>query len=293
MAEVTQRLLSLALISTPGIGGKLLTRILTRCELLSVTPHEFLGFSPEVLVEEYGLKRSVAENWSLGREGRLEVARRLAGQMEAQGVRLVTLADASYPESVEAIDPDPPGALFMYGQHSLLEGRTFAVLSSRKSTESSLNLIEAVAEEGVLRGEVLVAGHDTPEYQRSAVVPLRWGAPRILILDQGMRKVLGPDLKEEAFRMARLWRFQFDPTTDLVVATQPPEGTYHRNSNKVRDRLVAGLSRRLDLIEASAAGNMSALGRRALTSGRSVRVSRRVHDFDRWIEAGAREIPEG
>lgn len=283
----------MALISTPGIGGKLLTRILTRCELLSVTPREFLALSPETLVEEYGLKKSVAENWCIGREGRLEVAKRLAGQMEAQGVRLVTLADASYPDSVEAIDPDPPGALFMYGQHSLLEGRTFAVLSSRKSAEGSLNLIESVAEDGVLKGEILVAGHDTPEYQRSAVVPLRWGAPRILVLDQGMRKVLGPDLKEEAFRMARLWRFQFDPTTDLVVATQPPEGTYHRNSNKVRDRLVAGLSRRLDLIEATGSGNMSSLGKRALTSGRPVRVSHRVHDFERWLEAGAKQIPEG
>ncbi len=290
MAEVTQRLLSLALISTPGIGGKILTRILTRSELLSVTPHEFLHYSPEVLIEEYGLKRAVAENWSIGKEGRLEVARRLAAQMEAQGVRLVTLADASYPALIEAIDPDPPGALFLYGQYSLLEGRTFAVLSSRKSSEESLNLIEAAAEEGVLKGEALVAGHDTPEYQRSAVVPLRWGAPRILVLDQGMRKVLGPDLKEEAFRTARLWRFQFDPTTDLVVATQPPDGAYHGNSNKVRDRLVAGLARRLDIIEASPEGNMSMLGRRALSAGRPVRVSRKVHEFERWVEAGAAEI---
>lgn len=265
----------------------MLSRILTRCELLSVTPYYFMRFSAETLIEEYGMKKPVAENWVAGREGRVEVARKLAAQMESQGVRLVTLADASYPSLVESIDPDPPGALFMYGQNALLEGRTFAVLSSRKSSEESLRQVEALAEEGVLKGEILVAGHDTPEYQRSAVVPLRWGAPRILVLDQGMRKVLGPDLKEEAFRMARLWRFQFDPTTDLVVATQPPDGAYHRNSNKVRDRLVAGLSRRLDLVEVSDGGNMSQLGRRALGSGRGVRVTDRVHDSQRWVDAGA------
>ncbi len=246
-----------------------------------------MKLSLETMVEEFGLKRSVAENWVAGREARLEIGRRLAAQMEAQGVRLVTLADASYPSLMESIDPDPPGALYLYGQPKLLDGRTFAVLSSRKSSEDSLRQIEALAEEGVLNGEVLVAGHDTPEYQRSAVVPLRWGAPRILVLDQGMKKVLGEDLKEEAFRAARLWRFQFDPSTDLVVATQPPDGTYHGNSNKVRDRLVAGLSRRVDLVEASPQGNMSLLGRRALGSGRPVRVTNKVHDHERWQESGA------
>jgi DNA processing protein len=246
-----------------------------------------MRLSMETMVEEYGLKKSVAENWVVGREGRLEVAKRLAEQMEAQGVRLVTLADASYPSLLESIDPDPPGVLYLYGQAWLLDGRTFAVLSSRKSSEDSLRQIEALAEQGVLNGEILVAGHDTPEYQRSAVVPLRWGAPRILVLDQGMKKVLGADLKEEAFRIARLWRFQFDPTTDLVVATQPPDGAYHGNSNKVRDRLVAGLSRRLDLVEASPGGNMSLLGRRALGSGRPVRVTDKVHDHQRWQESGA------
>lgn len=287
MQQITQRLISLALLNTPGIGGRTLTRILTRCDLLSVQPYDFMRLSMETMVEEYGLKRSVAENWVVGREGRLEVAKRLAAQMEAQGVRLVTLADASYPSLLESIDPDPPGVLYLYGQAGLLDGRTFAVLSSRKSSEDSLRQIEALAEQGVLNGEILVAGHDTPEYKRSAVVPLRWGAPRILVLDQGMKKVLGEDLKEEAFRIARLWRFQFDPTTDLVVATQPPDGAYHGNSNKVRDRLVAGLSRRLDLVEASPGGNMSLLGRRALGSGRPVRVTDKVHDHQRWNESGA------
>jgi len=138
------------------------------------------------------------------------------------------------------------GVLFLYGNAKLFEAKTFCVLSSRNSLPADLNLIEKLTEEGVLEGQVLVTGHDRPEYQRSAVVPLRWGSPRILCLDRGLFNVLGPDLKQEAFRAARLWRYEFDPRTDLVACPFKPDAHFVNPNNKVRDRLVGCLSRRLD-----------------------------------------------
>jgi predicted Rossmann fold nucleotide-binding protein DprA/Smf involved in DNA uptake len=203
------------------------------------------------------------------------------------GVTLVTTADAHYPPLIEAMDPDPPGALFLYGNLRLLEARTFSVLSSRNARTAELDDIERKAEEGVLGGEVLVTGHDRPEYQRSAIVPLRWGAPRILCLDRGLFRVLGEDLRDEAFRAARLWRYEFDPRTDLVVSPFRPDTDFIGVNNKIRDRLVASLSQRIDFITLSPAGGMQSLLRQALKANRRVRVSDLIPEFRGYVALGA------
>jgi DNA processing protein len=176
----------------------------------------------------------------------------------------------------------------MYGNTKLLEARTFSVLASRNSLPADLNQIEQLTEQAVLNSEVLVTGHDRPEYQRSAVVPLRWGSPRVLCLDRGLFNVLGDDLKQEAFRAARLWRYEFDPNTDLVVSPFKPDSNFVGINNKVRDRLVACLSRRIDFVSIAQGGNMQTLARLALKAGRPVRVSDRIVGYREFLEMGAR-----
>jgi DNA processing protein len=87
-----------------------------------------------------------------------------------------------------------------------------------------------------------------------------------------MYEVLGPDLKSEAFRAARLWRYEFDPKTDLVVSPFRPSAGFHGVNNQVRDRLVAGLSRRIDLVNVAPKGNMERIGKMALKCQRPLRV---------------------
>jgi len=202
-------------------------------------------------------------------------------------VSMLTSVDAHYPRLIEEFDADPPGVLFLYGNKKLLEAKTFSVLSSRNTLPASLELIEKLTEEGVLNGEILVTGHDTPEYQRSAIVPLRWGAPRILCLDRGLFKVLGDDLKDEAFRAARLWRYQFDPGTDLAISPFRPDADFIGINNKIRDRLVGSLSRRLDFVQIAEGGNMLRLARQALKAGRPVRVSDRSLSYRTLRNEGA------
>lgn len=282
------RTFALHLAMTSGIGGKSVTRILTRNNLLGRTPEEFLALSPESLREEYKLSAKAATSLGLRslRETN-ELERRLAGL----GVTMVTAADAHYPSRIEQMDSDPPGVLFLYGNTKLLTAaRTFCVLSSRNSFPADLNLIEKLAEEAVLDGGILVAGHDTPEYQRSAVVPLRWGSPRILCLDRGLFKVLGDDLRSEAFRAARLWRYQFDPQTDLVVSPFRPEADFIGANNRVRDRLVGCLSLTLSFVQIAEGGNMERIAKMALKAGRLVRVSDRSVGYRKYLELGAEVI---
>ena len=275
---------------TPEVGGRSISRILARNELLSRSPEEFLSLSVECFREEYRLSVKAAQNLAVGADVLLATLRELEIRLNHLGVTLVTPVDAHYPTLIEEMDPTPPGVLFLYGNHRLLESRSFCVLSSRNSLPKELDLIERWAEEGVLNGEVLVTGHDRPEYQRSAIVPLRWGSPRILCLDRGLFNVLGPDLRDEAFRTARLWRYEFDPTTDLVVSPFPPSLNFFGVNNQIRDRLVATLSRRLRFVNVNEGGNMEKLARLALKAGRKVEVSDTCAIFRRFRELGASVI---
>ena len=254
---------------------------------------DFMSLSPEALREEYGFADKVAQALASPAPGAYAEATKLYDRLNRLGVNVVTPADAHYPTRLEAFDPDPPGVLFLYGNARLLSAPTFAVLASRKASSAALNHLEALAEEAVLAGEVLVAGHDTPEYQRSAVVPLRWGSPRILCLDRGLFRVLGPELKEEAFRAARLWRYQFDPHTDLAVSGFLPEAKFIGVNNQVRDRLVAGLAERVDIVHMAEGGNMERLARMALKAGRRVRISDRCVQYRAFAELGAEVLPAG
>lgn len=211
-------------------------------------------------------------------------------QLEKLGVSWVTLIDAHYPTLIEQFDTDPPGVLFLYGNTKLADGRTFAILSSRNTSPAGLDMISELTEEAVLSGEILVSGHNTAEYQRSALVPLRFGAPRILVLDRGLFPALGENLTEELFPSARLWRFQFDPKTDMVVTPFRPHAGFTGINNKVRDRVIAGLSRRLDLVEVLEGGNMERLARMALKAQRKVRISDRTVGYRRYEALGSETI---
>ena len=251
----------MALALCPGIGGKTLTRIHTRNDLLGRSIEEFLRLGSEALREEYKLKPKVAQTWADNQTNWLKEADDLAKSLEPHRVHLVTAADAHYPRRIEAMDPDPPGLLYLYGNHKLIDMMTFSVLSSRGTSDEDLAWMEQLAEEHILSGKTLVTGHDTPEYQRTAVTSLRWGAPRILVLDTGLFSALGDDLKEEPFAAARLWRYQFDPQTDLALTCIHPMRKYHHNANRTRDRLVASLSIALDFVHVRPGGNMEKLAK--------------------------------
>ena len=59
------RTFALHLAMTPGIGGRSVTRILTRNNLVGRSPEEFLALSPEAHREEYKLTSKAATSLGL------------------------------------------------------------------------------------------------------------------------------------------------------------------------------------------------------------------------------------
>lgn len=284
--------LALALASCGGIGtGKTLGRVLTRNQLLGRSEAEFLALGEPALIEEYGLKRPLAEKWVSGRSTFVDQGRELAERLAKKGIYPITVTDDEFPTQLETFSADPPSLLFAYGNRRLLKTKSFAIMASRNAPPAALDTIERLAEEGVLSGEVLVSSHNTPEYRRAAVVPLRWGAPRILAFDEELSAALGEDLTSEPFTAARLWRHQFDASTDLAISAILPEHDKHGGSNRKRDLLVAGLSRRIDFAYIQMGRNMESLARKAIHSGRIVRVADTFPGSREWERYGATMIP--
>lgn len=153
---------------------------------------------------------------------------------------------------LEPFDQEPgfyePAGLWLYGNTKLLQGKLAHVVSALgypTQTPHQLDEIEREAEQIVLAGSILVCGIHSPAHQRAAIVPLRWGAPRILVVSGGFKHHLGAELKEEPFRAARLWRYQFDEKTDLVISRRAPEKkpTFATHNSTV-DRLITKVANR-------------------------------------------------
>ncbi len=141
-----------------------------------------------------------------------------------------------------------PAGLWLYGNFRLFDSRLAYVPTAagpNRHLPRELDAIEREAEELVLNSQTLVCGVHSPAHQRSAVVPLRWGAPRIVVVSGGFYHHLGNDLKDEPFREARLWRYCFDPMTDLVISRRAPykKPTFALHNPTV-DRLIGFIARR-------------------------------------------------
>lgn len=270
---MTRRQAVVALSLCKGIGSKSLTRIFVRNELMARSNEDLFSLSQPVLQEEYGLPSSVAERWVAERKQHLKEAIRQCEELDRLGVEVALYSDPHFPNRIEEIDPKLPGVLYFYGNQNLLKTDTFAVMASRNIAESDLDLIERRTEEGVLAGRILVSAHTKDSYRTSAIVPLRWGSPRILVLDASFYQAHGENLEDEPFRAARLWRYKFDSTTDLAVTWIPPNQGGHRGANATRDRMIAGLAKTIEFIKVAPGGNMEAIMQTALKTDRTIRIA--------------------
>ena len=89
-------------------------------------------------------------------------------------------------------------------------------------TPEFLNHVEKESENAVLNGFTLVIRSSMPKSicERSGVVPLRWGAPRILVAEgnwQGYHWRQAVMAGQEPCRVFRLWRYRWDDQTDALV----------------------------------------------------------------------------
>lgn len=269
--------LELALCLTPELGSASVSKILARNALLGTQPEEFFRLREERLIEEYGLREGAAK--AICSHDFWERVENFKKRVRGKNVILATQRSPIYPRRLEVFCQPPPGYVFLYGNYTALDGKTFCVLASRDASEEELAKVEKSVEVGVLEPMTLVSGANTAAYQRAAVVPLRWGAPRILVLDRGLFAALGDGLDQEPFSAARLWRYRFDPSVDLVVSPFRPDDKYAPINNRKRDECVVGLSDIVRWVYLRPGGNMEGLIERAKEVGKVVEGAGNFSNF--------------
>lgn len=186
-------------------------------------------------------------------------AKREAAALEALGGRFVFLDDPLYPPLL-ALLPDAPPVLAVLGDAALLAAPAVAIVGARNASAGGRLIAETLAEELAEKGLTVVSGLargvDTAAHQGA----LRTGGT-IAVLPGGVDLPYPP---ENAALMARI-------AARGAVVSETPLGTQPTNRHfPKRNRIVAGLSLGVVVVEAAHRSGTLITARLALEHGREV-----------------------
>jgi DNA processing protein len=194
---------------------------------------------------------------------------------EAEGIKLVSVLDASYPENLRAVDDRPP-LLSVAGELKPEDARSVAVIGSRRATEEGLAAARAIAAQLVAHGFTvtsgLAAGIDTAAHAAA----LARGGRTIAVIGTGLRHAYPPQNAELQRRIA----------TDCAVVSQFwPDDPPSRRSFPMRNAVMSGMTLATVIVEASRTSGSRVQSRLALARGRPVFLREAILDQE-W----AREL---
>ena len=208
-------------------------------------------------------------------------------RLAAMGVDIVTIKDDAYPPPLREI-PDPPIVLYRKGPLPL-SGPTFAIVGARKATFEGMLLAQQIAETlsagGVIVASGLARGVDGAAHKGA----MRGKGKTVGVLGCGI-DICYPVENWALFnRMAQ---------EAAIVTEYTPGEPPLRHHFPERNRIIAGLSRGVLVVEASAKSGSLITARLALDYGREVMaVPGRVTDeaykgANSLIKQGARLVED-
>ncbi len=227
-----------------------------------------------LLLARFGLPEQIfaAGRNAISQAAGFEVAERLLAEPDRAAIEaaltwaleadnhILTLADASYPRPLLEI-PDPPPLLYAKGQLSALAGDALAMVGSRSATPQGVANAEAfaraLAETGLAIVSGLALGIDTAAHRGA----LAGGAPTIAVIGTGADRVYPSRNRELAH----------DIVASGLILSEFPLGTPPIGHNfPRRNRLIAGLSRGVLVVEAAVGSGSLITARLASECGREV-----------------------
>lgn len=174
--------------------------------------------------------------------------------------RIITLADAEYPQTLLNI-ADPPLVLYIKGRLDLLNVRSLAVVGSRNSTAQGTRNAEAFAKAASEAGLCIVSGMahgiDTAAHKGG----LQGVGSSIAVVGTGLDKVYPAANRELAHQLAQ----QGTIISEFPLGTPPLASNFPR-----RNRIISGLSEGCLVVEASLQSGSLITARMALEQGREV-----------------------
>lgn len=172
----------------------------------------------------------------------------------------ITLADENYPPLLREII-DPPLALHVRGDASLLSTLSVAIVGSRRATPYGINAAQRLSKEigsaGVTIVSGLARGVDTAAHQAA----LDAGVPTIGVLGTGIDVVYPREHRALYRRMIE---------SGAIVSELPPGTPPKREHFPVRNRIISGLTKGTVIVEATTRSGSLITARMAAEQGRDV-----------------------
>jgi DNA processing protein len=186
-------------------------------------------------------------------------AAQIAG-WEAQGIRVLTLLDAGYPDNLLAVFDRPP-MIFVAGALLDEDARSVAVIGARDATQPATRLAGQIAAHLVGAGYTvtsgLAAGIDTAAHAAA----LAAGGRTVAVIGTGLTRfypaqnvVLQHRIAKECAVLSQFW----------------PDALPSRRSFPMRNALMSGLSLATVIVEAGPTSGARSQARAALAHGRPV-----------------------
>jgi DNA processing protein len=187
-------------------------------------------------------------------------AERWAAQVERAGMRVVTAFDEEYPAALSEIS-DPPFMLYAAGRLERLKGPAVAIVGSRAATRYGRDVAARLARDLAAAGVTVVSGfaRGVDHAAHEAALPEPGGT--VAVLGCG----LDVDYPREHAILKDAMRAQ-----GLLLSEYPPGSEPRAEHFPVRNRIIAGLSAGVVVVEASRKSGSLITARLANESGRDV-----------------------
>lgn len=176
----------------------------------------------------------------------------------ALGARLVAACEGDFPQAVAALDAPPP-VLWALGDLSLARRPTVAVVGARVASAAGQRFARGLAAElganGLVVASGMARGIDAAAHEGS----LATGS--VAVLGGGVDDVYPPEHRALHARLA---------VEGLILAEHPPGRRAQARDFPRRNRVIAGLSRAVVVVEAEARSGSLITARLAAEQGREV-----------------------
>ncbi|MCQ3939153.1 MAG: DNA-protecting protein DprA [Chloroflexi bacterium] len=162
-------------------------------------------------------------------------------KIEAQGIRILTWGDESYPARLREIDQPPP-VLYMRGDYLPDDVFAVAIVGTRKVTPYGRQVTEEVASFLAANGITIISGLARGVDAIAHQTALKAGGRTIAVLGCGVDKIYPPEHRALAEQMMTRGAL----VSDYAVGTPPDASNF-----PPRNRIISGLSLAVVVIEAA------------------------------------------
>ncbi len=181
-------------------------------------------------------------------------------QWERDGMRVLTVLDAGYPDNLRTVHDRPP-LVFVAGELVPGDVRSIAIVGARDATPAGLAAATEIAEHVAASGYTVVSGLARGIDTAAHTAALAGGSRTVAVIGTGLRRAYPPENAALQRRIA---------SEGAVISQFWPDAPPTRRSFPMRNAVMSGLSLASVVVEASERSGSRMQARLALEHGRPV-----------------------